>query len=135
LTCRTPTRFLNTLRNTALTMLQEQYKGTAGGISCASTKAWNQATNSKEVTRTSNKEHLSKRCFAELQPSLYVYEIALYNLRLSSNFTDLVYLNTISKLSHPPSLMICSTSNPALCRLEANVLLNVCGLQLSLVRS
>jgi len=55
--------------------------------------------------------------------------IPLYNLKLSSNLTDLAYLSTMFRLSHPPSLMICSTSNPALCRLEANVLLNVCGLQ------
>ena len=34
-------------------------------------------------------------------------------------------LNTISKLSYPPNLIICSTSNPLLCKFEANVLLNV----------
>jgi len=33
-----------------------------------------------------------------------------YNFRLSSNFTDRVYLSTISRLSQPPSLIICSTA-------------------------
>ena len=36
---------------------------------------------------------------------------------IAPHFTLLVYLNTISRLSHPPNLMICSTSSPALCRL------------------
>lgn len=31
--------------------------------------------------------------------------ILLYNFKLSSKRTDLVYLSTISKLSHPPSLI------------------------------
>jgi hypothetical protein len=30
--------------------------------------------------------------------------------KLSSNFTDLVYLSTMSKLSQPPSLIMCSTA-------------------------
>ncbi len=34
----------------------------------------------------------------------------------------------MSRLSHPPNRMICSTSSPLLCKLLANVLLNVCGL-------
>jgi hypothetical protein len=55
----------------------------------------------------------------------YPFIAPSYTFRLSSNFTDLVYLTTISNVSHPPNLIICSTSTPFLCKLEANVLLNV----------
>jgi hypothetical protein len=34
------------------------------------------------------------------------FSIPLYNLKLSSNFTLLVYLNTMSRLSHLPESLI-----------------------------
>ena len=77
--------------------------------------------NPSELTHTISSEGNG----IEWNGGIYPFIGLSYTFRLSSNFTDLVHLTTMSNVSHPPNLIICSTSTPFLCRFDANVLLNV----------